>query len=60
MSDWFIDAEYAYLVRLIGLLVVFGVLWPSLCLLVVAGRAIAGRRAKCFAAMPRSRWGHTT
>lgn len=36
MSNWFVDYHHAQLLRLLSMVIMFGVVWPSLCLLFVA------------------------
>jgi hypothetical protein len=43
MSNWYLDYHHALQLRLLGLALVFGVLWPGLCLLVIAGSRLARR-----------------
>jgi hypothetical protein len=46
MNNWLIDYHHALQLRLLGLLITFGVVIPSLCLLVAAGRSLAKRLAQ--------------
>jgi hypothetical protein len=41
MSNWFIEYHDALQLRLLGLVLVFGVLWPAACLLVTAASRLA-------------------
>jgi hypothetical protein len=46
MNNWLIDYHHALQLRLLGLLIIFGVLFPALCLLVAVGRGLAKRLAR--------------
>jgi hypothetical protein len=46
MNNWLIDYHHALQLRLLGLLVIFGVVFPALCLLVAVGRGLAKRLAQ--------------
>jgi hypothetical protein len=45
MSNWYLDYHHAQLIRLLSIGFVFGVLWPALCCLAIAGRGLAHRAA---------------
>jgi hypothetical protein len=42
-NNWLIDYHHALQLRLLGLLIIFGVIFPGLCLLLAAGRGMAQR-----------------
>jgi hypothetical protein len=46
MNNWLIDYHHALQLRLLGLLVMLGIVFPALCLLVAAGRTLAKRLAR--------------
>jgi hypothetical protein len=46
MNNWLIDYHHALQLRLLGLLIVFGIVFPVLCLLVAAVRSLAKRLAR--------------
>jgi hypothetical protein len=54
MNNWLIDYHHALQIRLLGLLVIFGVVFPVLCVLATAGHGMAKR----FAAGVRHGTGH--
>jgi hypothetical protein len=45
MNNWLIDYHHALQLRLLGLVVIFGVVFPVLCLLATAGHRMAKRFA---------------
>jgi HAMP domain-containing protein len=54
MNNWLIDYHHALQLRLLGLLIIFGIVFPALCLLVATGRTLAKRLARAaeYAAHP--------
>ena len=41
MSNWYVDYHQALQLRLLGLFLVFGILWPAVCLMVIASSKVA-------------------
>ena len=60
MSNWSIDYHHAQLLRLLSMVIVFGVLWPSLCLVFEAGSRLARRVAERATRRPRITRGQMT
>jgi hypothetical protein len=46
MTNWYIDYHHAQLLRLLSMVIVFGVLGPSLCLLITVGSRLTTRFAE--------------
>jgi len=46
MNNWFIDYHHAHLLRLLSLVIIFGIVWPSLCFVMVTGSRLAKRFAQ--------------
>jgi hypothetical protein len=60
MNDWFIDWHHLLLLRFLSLVLIFGVFWPSLLLLWIAGRVICRRVAGHVMHGGRLHWGDTS
>jgi len=59
MSNWFANYHHVLLLRLLGLAVVFGVLWPGLWMLLAIGSRSARRLARHVWHGRRTWQGHT-
>jgi hypothetical protein len=59
MATWFTDFHHVLLLRLLSLGFVFGVLWPSVGFLAMAGSRLTMRCAERVIPKARIPWGQT-